>query len=85
MGLKAQGALEYLLLIGGAVLVAAVVLSLITGLATTGEQTTQARATDALCAPFAQRDCGNKDPDGTGPLTKTACKWDTTNKRCIAA
>ncbi len=35
---KAQGALEYLLLIGGAVLVAAIVLSLLTGLATTGAE-----------------------------------------------
>ena len=35
---KAQGALEYLLLIGGAVLVAAIVLSLLTGLANTGQQ-----------------------------------------------
>ena len=34
---KAQGALEYLLLIGGAVLVAAIVLTLMAGLAGTGQ------------------------------------------------
>jgi uncharacterized protein (UPF0333 family) len=33
---KAQGALEYLLLIGGAVLIAAVVIALLAGLGTTG-------------------------------------------------
>ena len=35
MNVKGQGALEYLLLIGGAVLVAAIVLALITGIPTT--------------------------------------------------
>ncbi len=42
---KAQGALEYLLLIGGAVLVAAIVLTLVTGLATTGQHTTHVGGT----------------------------------------
>ena len=34
---KAQGALEYLLLIGGAVLIAAVVIALLAGLGTSGK------------------------------------------------
>lgn len=34
---KAQGALEYLLLIGGAVLIAAVVIALLAGLGQTGQ------------------------------------------------
>ena len=37
---KAQGALEYLLLIGGAVLIAAVVIALLAGLGTTGKNET---------------------------------------------
>ena len=36
---KAQGALEYLLLIGGAVLVAAVVIVILTGMAQTQQET----------------------------------------------
>jgi uncharacterized protein (UPF0333 family) len=39
---KAQGALEYLLLIGGAVLVAAIVISLLTGLAGGGKNAAEA-------------------------------------------
>ena len=35
---KAQGALEYLLLIGGAVLVAAIVLALLSGMAGSGKE-----------------------------------------------
>ena len=41
---KAQGALEYLLLIAGAVLVAAIVIVLLSGLATTGQ--TQAESAE---------------------------------------
>ena len=48
---KAQGALEYLLLIAGAILVAAIVIVLLTGLATTGSDSADAaenKVTDAL-------------------------------------
>ena len=82
---KGQGALEYLLLIGGAVLVAAVVLSLITGIAQTGESAATARATEAICAPLNEARCGVDDPDGEGDLLPAACTWDATNKRCVAA
>ena len=89
MGLKAQGALEYLLLIGGAVLVAAVVLSLITGLAEQGGKKVDFEKINALCASFPERDCGVKDPDGIGELRPTACKKETDAAgkflRCIAA
>ena len=47
---QGQGALEYLLLIGGAILVAVIVISILVGLGGTGtDQATQAAA-DALCA-----------------------------------
>jgi len=39
MNCRGQGALEYLLLIGGAVLIAAVVISLLVSMATTGKNT----------------------------------------------
>ena len=39
---RAQGALEYLLLIAGAVLVAAIVIVLLQGLATTGKESADA-------------------------------------------
>ncbi len=43
---KAQGALEYLLLLGGAVLVAAIVLTLMSGLANTGKHAVHSGAND---------------------------------------
>ena len=45
---KAQGALEYLLLIGGAVLVAVIVITLLLGLAEQGQTDTQATTDSAL-------------------------------------
>lgn len=70
---KGQGALEYLLLLGGAVLVAAIVLSLVTALATTGKGAASSRINDAICAPIPLGECGDKytDSDGTGPLPAT--------------
>ena len=41
---KGQGALEYLLLIGGAVLIAAIVIVILNSLGTTGTETTNAAA-----------------------------------------
>lgn len=79
---RGQGALEYLLLIGGAVIVAAVVLTLVTGLTATGQQAAQSRATDALCAPFAKQDCSLKDPDGTGSLNPLDCIWSSARNAC---
>lgn len=48
MDVKGQGALEYLLLIGGAVLVAAIVIALITGI----PGTTPDPAAQAKCATY---------------------------------
>jgi FlaG/FlaF family flagellin (archaellin) len=66
MNLKGQGALEYLLLIGGAVIVAAVVLSLVTGITGTAQLATESRANDVLCAPFPNQDCGVTFVDDDG-------------------
>ena len=52
MNTKGQGALEYLLLIGGAVLVAAIVIALITGIPTTSPNP-QATVTCATLSQFA--------------------------------
>ena len=52
MNVKGQGALEYLLLIGGAVLVAAIVIALITGIPTTTPNP-QAKITCATLSQFA--------------------------------
>ncbi len=67
MDVRGQGALEYLLLIGGAVLVAAIVIALITGIpGTTPDPSTQAKcatySTCALCV--ADADCAALGSDG---------------------
>jgi hypothetical protein len=62
MNKKAQGALEYLLLIGGAVLVASIVIALITG-TTSGQKDTRAQV---KCAVLT--DC-NKCVDRSTGLT----------------
>ena len=67
---KAQGALEYLLLIGGAVLVAAIVIALITG-TTSGQKDPRAMAKCAIltscttCVADAEWDCVAIDSDDT--------------------
>ena len=63
MNLKGQGALEYLLLIGGAVLVAAIVIALVTGIPGTSPN-------PAIAAACAQRttcaSCIAYEDGGTG-------------------
>ena len=61
MDVKGQGALEYLLLIGGAVLVAAIVIALITGIPTT---ITDPEA-NARCATMSQWAVCEDEPAGT--------------------
>jgi hypothetical protein len=90
MNQKGQGALEYLLLLGGAVLVAAIVLSLVTAIASTGEKAALSRAGDAICAPLPEDQCGTKDPDGIdGDLEPDSCEklQDTTGRfrKCVAS
>lgn len=54
---KAQGALEYLLLIGGAILVAVIVIALILNIGGSSEEETYLATAHALCAKFPQNEC----------------------------
>ena len=84
---KGQGALEYLLIIGGAILVAAIVISLIMAAGTPTKCAAQESILDGLCAKFNSATCGNAadtiiaDPDGTGLCIETDCSW--TNNVCV--
>src|SRR3989338_5396937 len=49
---KAQGSMEYLLLLGGAILVAVIVIAFIVGLGGTGGIESEKSAKDALCAKY---------------------------------
>ncbi|MFH1256634.1 MAG: PKD domain-containing protein [Candidatus Diapherotrites archaeon] len=57
---NAQGALEYLLLIGGAVVVAIIVITLMIGLGGQGQEAVTYRAIDAFCAQTLPADCGSQ-------------------------
>ncbi len=61
---KGQGALEYLLLIGGAVLVAVIVITLLLGITNTGTGQTSNTAAAALCTQKMAL---------TNPANGTAC------------
>ncbi len=84
MNLKGQGALEYLLLIGGAVLVAAIVIALVTGVpasisppACITECANLSVQGDVVCDAIVVADlaCDNG--------TTGVCAWDSTNNICI--
>lgn len=95
---KGQGALEYLLLIGGAILVAVIVISIIVGLGSgsAGVETIRAAA-NAQCAKYS-KDASCDSIPGTGnTLTTTGaddnvtsascqymCNWADAVNRCIA-
>jgi hypothetical protein len=76
MNEKAQGALEYLLLIGGAVLIAAIVLTLLTGIGQEGADTTGSRAGAAQCEPLDQSRC--EDP----AWSNGNCVWSEELGKC---
>jgi hypothetical protein len=63
MNTKGQGALEYLLLIGGAVLVAAIVIALVTGIPTT---TPDPRISAGCASQFTCQACVAYDVTGVG-------------------
>ena len=72
MNTKGQGALEYLLIIGGAVLVAAIVIALISSTTGPVQSRTNQNILDGLCAGPNKADaCNGKDPDAS--TTNTLC------------
>ncbi|MBN1941273.1 MAG: class III signal peptide-containing protein [Candidatus Diapherotrites archaeon] len=92
MNRKAQGALEYLLIIGGAILVASIVISLMMQTVNPTTCATQDTSLDALCARFpTQATCLTGDPDGGSgdcvgdPAGAGAgdCVWSVASNACI--
>jgi len=83
---KGQGALEYLLLIGGAILVAVIVIALIVGLGGTGGAEAQKSVRDGLCAKYSdsQANCESIDTTISFDGTDYLCTWNdnTTPPRC---
>ena len=75
MKIKGQGALEYLLLIGGAILIAAIVLSIMSGLGGQGQEQTQQAALEAFCTQIGNEgNCNGTDPSG-GDGSVYTCTW----------
>ena len=82
MNKKGQGALEYLLLIGGALIVAAIVLTILPGLAEKGGASTEDAAWAASCAPYQDlATCENAMVMGS---TTTNYHWDAGSAKCLA-
>ena len=82
MDRKGQGALEYLLLIGGAVLVAVIVITLLLGIADQGQTDTQATAdagSQAICESRLRTLC---DATSTDALITSACESNTATVTC---
>lgn len=83
---QGQGALEYLLLIGGAILVAVIVISILVGLGGSGGVEAGRAAADAQCAKYTLADCPTTNPSATagiaGGYCKYKCQYITTSARC---
>ena len=73
MNKKGQGALEYLLLIGGAVLIAAVVLTLLVGLGGEAGAGTEQSVKIANCVKFGEAQCNS------ALYGSTNCTWSATS------
>lgn len=63
---KGQGALEYLLLIGGAILVAVIVISIIVGLGGSAGSEAEVSIANAQCAKFPDSECENHQVESGG-------------------
>jgi len=91
MDRKGQGALEYLLLIGGAVLVAAIVIALITGIPTGTTNPTETvicaeNNTAASCLSETDASCTLRGLDGEEYATEAAMtNAGTTFAACVPA
>src|SRR3989344_2973067 len=65
---KAQGALEYLLLLGGALLVSVIVIAIISNLGGSAEDETIIAVAHALCAKYPDPECEDKTVTVRGQL-----------------
>ncbi|MFH0715032.1 MAG: class III signal peptide-containing protein [Candidatus Diapherotrites archaeon] len=76
MNKKGQGSLEYLLLIGGAVLVAVIVIALVITFGQTGGDTTTVSVVNSLCQQYTAQGetaCGTATVTNAG--TDYTCEW----------
>jgi hypothetical protein len=86
MNTKGQGALEYLLIIGGAIIVAGIVLTILMGASGPSKCSAQDQIANALCAKFTTNpttNCTGGDPDG-GSTTCAAGACQVSGSTCIA-
>jgi len=81
MNTKGQGALEYLLIIGGAVIVAGIVLTMLITTAPGVQSGTDQSLADSVCAKLTQTDCGSVSPGGG--CAAGDCKPNSTKTMCI--
>ena len=77
VNLKGQGALEYLLLIGGAVLIAAIVITLVIGTGSTGVTAAERQAGEALCLQNSTTITACNNASASAKLTAAGmdCNW----------
>jgi hypothetical protein len=81
---KGQGALEYLLLIGGAVMIASVVIIMVTTMGQRGVCESKIAEGIAVCSRQPTPDiCNNKNVSDDSPFMPGAdCQWNDVNKIC---
>jgi len=79
---KGQTTIEYLLLLGGVILVGAIVLAIASGIVGKTGPVVAQRVNDNFCAPYLEPDCGLRDPDGAGPLGSEGCQWKVDANAC---
>lgn len=77
MNKRGQGALEYLLLIGGAILIAAIVLTVMTGMAQPADEQATIAKNIAVCVKF------NNDQCGKAVYGADACAWNLAEDKCL--
>ena len=85
---KGQGALEYLILIGAAVLIATVVIYFLVGGVTSQKCQTAKAQWEVQCNQIMLEDqcngnMGDIYDDGTATYAGNECEWDSTNKKCV--
>ncbi|MBN1940653.1 MAG: hypothetical protein JW772_00560 [Candidatus Diapherotrites archaeon] len=81
--MKAQGSLEYLLVISGAMLVSMIVITIVVASTESGGGFLGQAMLDALCSRFDKTMCGNRDPDGAGACEPNDCFWFEESRTCF--